>query len=205
MKMTIIKMELEGTPKEITKTVRGLVRDGIIPASADSDHEFVSVSEEFETEETGDLDSVSDQDVQKSETKRNKKQEKDYYKEGSVYKEVIDLYNAICTKLARRKETCNWHLKKRIDKLFTLNPMQMEDIRRAFYQYQSGEWFDDPSKRTAYGNFCWCIQRSKLDNALMGKYMYRIKNNNNYESKNNKTIDRQQLGGEDIHSTGLDF
>lgn len=199
---------LDGSPSEILETVKGLTEQGLI----------VPTSTQFE--ESGQVqagqdqvDPVQDQapaePVQEPEPKKKRssssKADKDYYKEGTIYKQVVDMYNTTCTKLAHRNEFVNFDLKRKIDKLFSKeNPMKIEDIKSAFEAYQNGSWFDDPDNRSAYGNFMWCIQRTKIENALMGKYRFNFNNKNNY-GNTDKQIDRQQLGNDSVNTRGFDF
>lgn len=196
---------LEGSPTEILETVKGLTDQGLIAPTYAQFEEACPVQDEQEQEQ----EKAPADPVQEPETKKKRsssaKSDKDYYKEGSVYKQVVDMYNTICTKLAHRTEFVNFDLKRKIDKLFSKeNPMRMDDIKAAFEAYQNGSWFDDPNNRSAYGNFLWCIQRTKIENALMGKYRFNFANKKSYGSENQQ-IDRQQLGSDSVKSRGFDF
>ena len=193
---------LEGNPSEILETVKGLTEQGLIAPTSAQFEEAGQVKEQAEQEQAP-AEPVQEQEPKKK--RSSSKGDKDYYKEGTIYKQVVDLYNTTCTKLAHRSEFVNFDLKRKIDKLFSKeNPMKMEDIKAAFEAYQNGQWFDDPDNRSAYGNFMWCIQRTKIENALMGKYRFNFNNKNNY-GNTDKSIDRQQLGGDCIKARGFDF
>lgn len=197
---------LEGSPSEILETVKGLTEQGLIAPTSTKFEEAGPVQDQEQAEQ----DQATAEPVQEPEQETKKKRssakgDKDYYKEGTIYKQVVDLYNTTCTKLAHRSEFVNFDLKRKIDKLFSKeNPMRIEDIKTAFEAYQSGQWFDDPNNRSAYGNFLWCIQRTKIENALMGKYRFNFNNKNSYGSEN-KSVDRQQLGGDSVSTRGFDF
>lgn len=192
---------LEGSPTEILETVKGLTEQGLIAPTSAHFEEAGQVQEQAEQEQAA---TVQEQEPKKKRSS-SAKGDKDYYKEGSIYKEVVDLYNTICTKLAHRNEFVNFDLKRKIDKLFSKeNPMKMDDIKSAFEAYQNGQWFDDPDNRSAYGNFLWCIQRTKIENALMGKYKFNFNNKHSYGNEN-QSVDRQQLGNDSVNTRGFDF
>lgn len=198
---------LEGSPSEILETVKGLTEQGLIAQTSAQFEEAGPVQPEQEQAEQEQEPATPDpvQEPEQKKKRSSSKADKDYYKEGTIYKQVVDLYNSICTKLAHRSEFVNFDLKRKIDKLFSKdNPLKMEDIKAAFEAYQKGAWFDDPDNRSAYGNFMWCIQRAKIENALMGKYKFNFNSKNSYGSENQQ-IDRQQLGSDSVKSRGFDF
>lgn len=196
---------LEGSPSEILETVKGLTEQGLIAPTSVQLEEAGPVQDEQEQAEQEPATPEPVQDQEPKKKRSSAKGDKDYYKEGTIYKQVVDMYNTICTKLARRTEFVNFDLKRKIDKLFSKdNPMKMDDIKSAFEAYQNGKWFDDPDNRSAYGNFMWCIQRTKIENALMGKYKFNFSNKNNYGNEN-QSVDRKQLGSDSVKSRGFDF
>lgn len=204
MKVIII----EGTPREIKKTIVGLQKQGIISPGT------TTVENGPGTVET--VPAQSDQPEEPDQAKIiapktvRKKEPINYYKEGSPYKQIVDMYNRICTKLARREPRVNYQLKLQLDKLITgHSPYSMEDIKQAFENIQNGGWFDDFEVREAYGNFMWVTQRQKIEKALMGSYN-RNCNNEKYEINqgNNGSIRsgvNREIGGESVQIKVADF
>lgn len=196
---------LMGTPEEIVTAIAGLRDQGIItPGSAT----VVDSSGMIEAVALQPKELAKNANGRKRQLTIKETDDKEFCTAGSIYERLINMYNSICTKLTPRKKTVNRSLKKDIDALFRKsNPISMEMIEEAFHRYQDGQWFDDERTRKAYGTFAWCIQRTKIENALKGKYSNRIFNvyNNTHYGKEVERIDRQRLGRSGVKSTGADF